>query len=109
MSAAMRTVWSTAPAGAGTARATAASESPGVGTIVNEGGVTIQIYSNDHAPPHAHVKGKGRESADRSERQAAGGRRELSRLRKAVVDGNLRTIRENIRIAVERFKANGGC
>ncbi|MER7819025.1 hypothetical protein ABTX79_27570, partial [Streptomyces sp. NPDC096153] len=108
-SAAMRSFSSTAPAGAATARATAASEFPGVGTIVNEGGVTIQIYSNDHAPPHAHVKGKGKEVRIGQNGKPLAGDGELSRLQKAVVDGNLRTIRENIRVAMERFKANGGC
>lgn len=102
----MRTFSSTAPAGA---RATAASEFPGVGTIVNEGGVTIRIYSNDHAPPHAHVKGRGKEVRIGQNGKPRAGDGELSRLHKAVVDGNLRTIRENIRVAMERFKANGGC
>ncbi|MFI1713155.1 hypothetical protein [Streptomyces litmocidini] len=87
--------------------AAAASEFPGVGTIVSEGGVTIQIYSNDHAPPHAHVKGKEVRIGQNGKPLA--GDPELSRLQKAVVDNNLRTIRENIRVAMERFKANGGC
>ncbi|MER6523384.1 MULTISPECIES: hypothetical protein [unclassified Streptomyces] len=30
---------------------------------MNQVGVAIQIYSNDHAPPHAHVKGKGKGKA----------------------------------------------
>ncbi|WP_395363640.1 hypothetical protein ACHGLA_25510 [Streptomyces sp. YH02] len=95
---------------AGTVRsAAAASEFPGVGTIVSQGGVTIQIYSNDHAPPHAHVKGKGTEVRIGQNGKPLAGDPELSRLQKAVVDSNLRTIRENIRVAMERYKANGGC
>lgn len=114
-----------APAGAGTASATTAyataegattaqlastsPQYPGVGTIVNEGGVTIQIYSNDHAPPHAHVKGKGAEV-----RIGVNGKPILedkppTKLQQAVIDSNIRTIGENIRAAMERFKANGKC
>ncbi|MFE5735491.1 hypothetical protein ACFQ7A_31910 [Streptomyces sp. NPDC056528] len=89
--------------------AAAAAEFPGVGTIVSQGGVTIQIYSNDHAPPHVHVHIKCKEVRIGQNGKPLAGDPELSRLQKAVVDSNLRTIRENIRIAMERFKANGGC
>ncbi|MEU3477587.1 hypothetical protein AB0E66_05260 [Streptomyces sp. NPDC033753] len=99
-----------APTGVTTAlSAAASSEYPGVGTIVSEGGVTVQIYSNDHAPPHAHVKGKGKEVRVGQNGRPLAGDPELSRLQKAVIDSNIRTIRENIRVAMERFKANGGC
>ncbi|MER5886683.1 hypothetical protein ABT160_22895 [Streptomyces sp. NPDC001941] len=103
------TASSVALVGTAAVRAATASDFPGVGTIVNEGGVTIQIYSNDHAPPHAHVKGKGTEVRIGQNGRPLAGDGELSRLQKAVVDNNLRTIRENIRVAMERFKANGGC
>ncbi|MEU2109602.1 hypothetical protein [Streptomyces sp. NPDC019507] len=78
-------------------------------TVCRRGWSTIPICSNDHAPPHAHVKGEGKEvRIDQNGKPPAGdGKR--SRLQKAVVDGNLRTIRENIRVARERFKADGGC
>ncbi|MFI1466355.1 hypothetical protein [Streptomyces wuyuanensis] len=107
--AAVRSASFAAPAGAPTARAAAAAEYPGVGTIVNQGGITIQIYSNDHAPAHAHVKGKGDEVRIGQNGRPLKGEKELSRLQKAVVDNNIRTIRENIRVAMERHKANGGC
>jgi hypothetical protein len=35
------------------------------------------------------------------------GEKELSRLQQAVVSENIRTIRENIRVAMERHKASG--
>ncbi|MGI5480555.1 hypothetical protein [Streptomyces lavendofoliae] len=107
--AAVRTASFAALAGATPARAAAAAEYPGVGTIVNQGGVTIQIYANDHAPPHAHVKGKGDQVRIGQNGRPLKGEKELSRLQKAVVDSNIRTIRENIRVAMERHKANGGC
>ncbi|WP_244376167.1 DUF4160 domain-containing protein [Streptomyces ficellus] len=107
--AAVRSASFAAPAGALTARAAAAAEYPGVGTIVNQNGITIQIYSNDHAPPHAHVKGKGGEVRIGQNGRPLKDEPELSRLQKAVVDNNIRTIRENIRVAMERHKANGGC
>ncbi|MFF8830011.1 hypothetical protein [Streptomyces sp. NPDC015131] len=107
--AAVRSTSFAAPAGAPTARAAAASQYPGVGTIVNQGGITIQIYANDHAPPHAHVKGKGDQVRIGQNGRPLKGEKELTRLQKAVVDANIRTIRENIRVAMERHKANGGC
>ncbi|EDY54055.2 DUF4160 domain-containing protein, partial [Streptomyces sp. SID5470] len=85
----------------------AAAEYPGVGTIVSQDGVRIQIYSNDHAPAHAHVKGKGDEVRIGQNGKPLAGDPELSRHQQAVVTENIRTIRENIRVAMERFKARG--
>ncbi|WP_405793679.1 hypothetical protein [Streptomyces sp. NBC_01506] len=85
------------------------SDYPGVGTIVSQNGVTIQIYSNDHAPPHAHVKGNGVEVRIGQNGRPLAGDPELSRLQQQVVDSNLRTIRGNIRAAMARFRDNGGC
>lgn len=28
-------------------------------TIVTQGGLRVVVHSNDHGPPHVHVKGKG--------------------------------------------------
>ncbi|MFI6015039.1 DUF4160 domain-containing protein [Streptomyces sp. NPDC051243] len=74
---------------------------------MNQDGVKIQIYSNDHAPPHAHVKGKGAEVRIGQNGKPLAGDPELSRHQPAVVTENIRTIRENIRVAMERFKARG--
>ncbi|WP_210587923.1 DUF4160 domain-containing protein [Streptomyces sp. GESEQ-35] len=95
------TAWSaSAPAAAG-------ADYPGVGTIVSQDGVRIQIYSNDHAPAHAHVKGKGDEVRIGQNGKPLAGEKELSRHQLAVVTENIRTIRENIRVAMERFKERG--
>jgi hypothetical protein len=89
------------------APAAAAADYPGVGTIVNQNGVKIQFYSNDHAPAHAHVKGKGEQVRIGQNGKPLAGEKELSRLQQAVVSENIRTIRENIRVAMERHKASG--
>lgn len=94
-------------AGPASASAAAGSDYPGVGTVVNQDGVKVQIYSNDHAPPHAHVKGKGEEVRIGQNGKPLAGDPELSRHQQAVVTENIRTIRENIRVAMERFKARG--
>ncbi|MEU8699874.1 polymorphic toxin-type HINT domain-containing protein [Streptomyces sp. NPDC048680] len=83
---------------------------PGVGTIVNEGGVTIQIYSNDHAPAHAHVKGPGKlETRIGQNGKPLKGDPELTRAQQQIVDRNISTIRNNIRVSMERHKKNNGC
>lgn len=89
------------------APAAAAAEYPGVGTIVSQDGVRIQIYSNDHPPAHAHVKGKGDEVRIGQNGKPLAGEKELSRHQQAVVTENIRTIRENVRVAMERHKASG--
>jgi hypothetical protein len=94
-------------AGPASVAAADGSDYPGVGTIVNQDGVKIQIYSNDHAPAHAHVKGKGEEVRIGQNGKPLAGDPELSRHQQAVVSENIRTIRENIRVAMERFKARG--
>lgn len=87
--------------------AAAADEYPGVGTIVSQDGVRVQIYSNDHAPAHAHVKGKGDEVRIGQNGKPLAGEKELSRHQQSVVAENIRTIRENVRVAMERHKARG--
>lgn len=85
------------------------AEVPGVGTIVKQNGITIQIYSNDHGPAHAHVKGKGPEVRIGQNGKPLAGNPELTKLQQAVVTENIRTIRDNIRVAMERHRDNGGC
>ncbi|WP_043463943.1 polymorphic toxin-type HINT domain-containing protein [Kitasatospora sp. MBT66] len=82
---------------------------PGVGTIVNQGGVTIQIYSNDHAPPHAHVQGRGDEVRIGQNGKPLKGDPALSKNQQKVIDDNIKLIRGNIRASMAKFKANGGC
>lgn len=68
-----------------------------VGTMVNERGVRIQIYSNDHAPPHAHVKGGGDETRIGQNGRPLAGDPELSRRQQEVVNANRNLIRDTIR------------
>lgn len=94
-------------AGLASVAAAVGSDYPGVGTIVNQDGVTVQVYSNDHAPAHAHVKGKGEEVRIGQNGKPLAGQAELSKRQQAVVTENIRTIRENVRVAMERYKARG--
>lgn len=81
---------------------------PGVGTIVKEGGITIQIYSNDHAPAHAHVKGPGKQETRIGQNgKPLKGDPELTRAQQDVVDRNITTIRKNIQVSMERHRNNG--
>ncbi|MFH9835382.1 Hint domain-containing protein [Streptomyces sp. NBC_01696] len=81
---------------------------PGVGTIVNEGGVTIQIYSNDHAPAHAHVKGPGKfETRIGQNGKPLKGDPELPPKQRDIVNRNITKIRKNIQVSMERHKNNG--
>ena len=82
---------------------------PGVGMFVNQNGVTIQIYSNDHALPHAHVKGGGPEVKIGQNGKPIAGDPELTKRQQQVVDDNIKSIRGNIRSAMARYAANGGC
>ncbi|XVV07515.1 polymorphic toxin-type HINT domain-containing protein [Actinosynnema sp. CA-248983] len=68
-----------------------------VGTIVNEDGVRIQIYSNDHGPPHAHVKGGGKEVRIGQNGKPLAGDPELSKKQAEVVDRHREDIRRAIR------------
>ncbi|MEV4561396.1 RHS repeat-associated core domain-containing protein, partial [Kitasatospora sp. NPDC049285] len=77
---------------------------PGVGTIVHDRGVHIQIYSNDHAPAHAHVKGGGAEVRIGQNGKPLAGDPELSPKQQKVVDEHLQTIRRNIAASMERHR-----
>nr|PPQ59445.1 hypothetical protein C5F59_24350 [Streptomyces sp. QL37] len=81
---------------------------PGVGTIVSEGGVTIQIYSNDHAPAHAHVKGPGKfETRIGQNGKPLKGDPELPAKQRDIVNRNITKIRKNIQVSMERHRNNG--
>ncbi|MEV8230781.1 Hint domain-containing protein [Streptomyces sp. NPDC079167] len=81
---------------------------PGVGTIVSEGGVTIQIYSNDHAPAHAHVKGPGKfETRIGQNGKPLKGDPELPPKQRDIVNRNITKIRKNIQVSMERHRNNG--
>jgi RHS repeat-associated protein len=83
------------------------------GTVVNENGVKIVIYSNDHPPAHAHVIGGG----DPKLKYRIGqngkplrGDPELTSKQQKVVDDNIKTIRNSIGEDMQRFKQNQpGC
>ncbi|MBB5800258.1 RHS repeat-associated protein [Saccharothrix ecbatanensis] len=80
------------------------TEDSPVGTVVNDRGVRVQIYSNDHAPPHAHVKGGGAETRIGQNGKPLEGDPELSRRQQQVVDDHIREIRNAIRRDMRRYR-----
>jgi RHS repeat-associated protein len=84
------------------------NEHAGTGTIVNERGVKIQIYSNDHGPPHAHVTSKAGETRIGQNGHPLRGDRPLSRQERAVIDANRSTIRSEIGASMRNHRRNNG-
>ncbi|PSK96773.1 intein [Murinocardiopsis flavida] len=76
------------------------------GTVVEVNKVKIVIYSNDHAPPHAHVKGGGKEVRIGQNGKPLKGDPELSPKQRKVVDENIGKIRKAIREDMKRNKEN---
>lgn len=69
----------------------------------------FKIYSNDHGPAHAHVKGRGAEVRIGQNGRPLVGNPELSKIQQKVIDQNIGAIRGNIGSAMARYRANGGC
>lgn len=72
------------------------SASP-VGEVLRDGAVKVVIYSNDHGPPHAHVKGGGPETRVGQNGKPLNGDPELTRAQRQVVEKHLKEIRDAIR------------
>ena len=79
-----------------------------VGEILRQDGVKIVIYSNDHAPPHAHVLGGGPETriGQNGRPGLFPGDPELTKKQKQVVDDNLNTIRDAMRAYMAWYREN---
>ncbi|MFE0025025.1 polymorphic toxin-type HINT domain-containing protein [Amycolatopsis sp. NPDC059021] len=76
------------------------------GTIVDDSGVKIQIYSNDHGPAHAHVKGGGKEVRIGQNGKPLAGDPELSKQQAKVVQNHLGDIRDAIRYSMRKYREN---
>ena len=74
--------------------------------IVDSGGVKVVLYSRDHAPPHAHVIGKGPETRIGQNCKPLRGDPELSPSQAAVVSENIKRIRKAIGDAMKAFRDN---
>jgi hypothetical protein len=56
--------------------------------VVRERGITVEIYTGDHGPPHAHVTGGGEETRIGQNGNPIAGDPELSRRQRQVVADN---------------------
>jgi len=77
-----------------------------VGKVVDERGVKIKIYSNDHAPPHAHVEGGGGKTRIGQNGKPLKGDPELTSKQADVVEANRKEIRDAIGEDMRRFREN---
>lgn len=77
-----------------------------VGEILRQDGVKIVIYSNDHAPPHAHVLGGGAETRIGQNGKPLAGDPELTRKQQQVVDDNINAIRDAIGEYMRWYREN---
>ncbi|MGH3801034.1 MAG: RHS repeat domain-containing protein, partial [Pseudonocardiaceae bacterium] len=77
-----------------------------VGKVVDERGVKVKIYSNDHAPPHAHVEGGGGKTRIGQNGKPLKGDPELTPKQRDVVGANRKEIRDAIREDMRRFRGN---
>lgn len=77
-----------------------------VGEILRQDGVKIVIYSNDHAPPHAHVIGGGTETRIGQNGKPLAGDPELTKKQQKVVDDNINTIRDAIGEYMRWYREN---
>jgi hypothetical protein len=78
---------------------------------VNENGVKIEIYSNDHGPPHAHVwQGSGdkkmNETTIGQDGKPLAGDPPLTKKQQRVVERNREKIRDHIRKYMQWHKEN---
>jgi hypothetical protein len=84
----------------------ATSTASPVGEILRQDGVKIVIYSNDHAPPHAHVVGGGTETRIGQNGKPLAGDPELTRKQQNVVDDNINTIRDAVGAYMRWYREN---
>lgn len=75
------------------------------GTVVEERGVRIRIYSRDHGPAHAHVTGRGPEVRIGQNGKPLARGESLSRAQRAVVQANIRLIRAAVRRSMAAYRA----
>lgn len=71
-------------------------------------GMTIQIYANDHGPPHAHLKGKGFDIQIGQNGKPLDSDVELNSRQQGFVDDNIGTIRGRIGAKMREYRLNGG-
>jgi hypothetical protein len=69
-------------------------------------GMTISIYANDHAPPHAHLKGNGFDIRIGQNGKPIGEGVTLTGRQQEFVDANITTLRDTMRAKMAEFDRN---
>jgi RHS repeat-associated protein len=75
-----------------------------VGKIFDDRGVQARIYSNDHAPPHAHIEGGGPETRIGQNGKPLEGDPELTPRQAKVIESHLPEIRKAIRRYMQWYR-----
>ncbi len=78
-----------------------------VGTIFRAGKYVFQIYSDDHGPPHGHLKGNGFDIQIGQNGKPLSADTTLTRDQQNIIDDNLGTIRDSIGKRMAAYKLNG--
>jgi hypothetical protein len=79
------------------------------GTVFRDRGYVFQIYSNDHGPPHGHLKGEGYDIQLGQNGKPLDPDITLTRGQQQIVDDHIGEIRLSIGDSMKAYKANGGC
>ena len=78
------------------------------GTIVSRGTMKIQIYANDHGPPHAHLKDGRVDIQIGQNGKPLDADTTLNSRQQAFVDENIKTIRGRIGAKMREYRLSGG-
>jgi hypothetical protein len=78
------------------------------GCVVNENGVKVMVYPNDHGPPHAHVLSGNRDTRIGQNGKPLKGEGELTRKERDVVERNRGAIRDAVGDAMRAHRNRGG-
>ncbi|WP_198348134.1 hypothetical protein [Plantactinospora sp. KBS50] len=81
---------------------------PTSGTIVSRGTMKIQIYANDHGPPHAHFKDGKSDIQIGQNGKPLNPDVTLDSKQQAFVDENVKTIRGSIGAKMREYRLSGG-
>jgi len=81
---------------------------PTSGTIVSRGTMKIQIYANDHGPPHAHLKDGRFDIQIGQNGKPLNEDVTLNSRQQAFVDENVKTIRGSIGAKMREYRMSGG-
>ena len=84
------------------------SNDPTSGTIVSRGTMKIQIYANDHGPPHAHLKDGKVDIQIGQNGKPLNPDVKLNSRQQAFIDDNIKLIRSSIGAKMREYRLSGG-